>query len=260
MLQQEERVVAAWLCGSFGTGKADDLSDLDVSVVVTDEHIDDFATERRAFAGRLGKPLLFVEGPQNAPAEGGYYLMMLYDGQTGPQQVDWYWHAQSRTTIPAGTLVLFDRAGLPRSQVPPAWGYTNNKPEALRQLEAAMTEQEKRADEGRNIVSLFFAMLLIAGKYVARRPSTSDVPFSGFLRNLLRNTRRYVDPSRPDEPDADDDTPFASPGDKLDRLRDLGREMETLLPQVAQAGAEVPTAAALSVRRFLDFVEADLRR
>lgn len=261
-LQADKSVAAAYLA-HFGRGDGfgphdDAWSSLNVHVVLRDDVLDTLATGRRYFAARLGEPLLFVEGPQNAPAEGGYYLMAVYDNPAvGPFEVDWYWHAQSRTTIPADTLVLFDRAGLPRGDAPPAWGYTENRPDAWQRVESAKTDAERRAAEGENIVSLFFLMLLVAAKHVARNPQSQNVPFSGMLRNLLRDTRRFLDPGRLEEPEASDDAPFPSPTDKLNRLRELAREMETLLPQVAATGVAVPTAAAPSARRFLDVVEAD---
>ena len=40
----DERIVAAWLGGSFGTGIADDYSDIDLHLLIADEHVDDFRT------------------------------------------------------------------------------------------------------------------------------------------------------------------------------------------------------------------------
>src|SRR3989442_185935 len=77
LLRDDPRVVAAWLFGSLGRGHEDDLSDLDLWVVVGDEWIDTFIGERRPYASQLGPPLLLVEAPQNAPA-GGAYLMAVY--------------------------------------------------------------------------------------------------------------------------------------------------------------------------------------
>ena len=60
----------------------------------------------------VGSPLLILEAPQNAPA-GGAYLLVLYPGQAGPQQVDWYWQPPSAARMPARCRVLFDQAGVP---------------------------------------------------------------------------------------------------------------------------------------------------
>lgn len=58
--QQDDRILAAFLGGSFARGAADDYSDLDLGVITTDEDFDDFYTNRHSFLRRLGEPL-FLE-------------------------------------------------------------------------------------------------------------------------------------------------------------------------------------------------------
>lgn len=55
--QADERVVAAFLGGSFARGAADAYSDLDIYAITTDEAYDDFFAERHAFMHRLGRPV-----------------------------------------------------------------------------------------------------------------------------------------------------------------------------------------------------------
>lgn len=258
LLENDARVVAAYLArfgdnGGWGPHDKDVWGSINVHVVVADERLDDFATERRAFAAQLGQPLLHVEGPQNAPPF-GYYLMALYDGEAGPYEVDWYWHRRSTTRLPSDTHLLFDRTGLPAAGEPIVWGYTNDVPPALQQIQSAMTNAEKQAEEQRNVVSLFWAMLLIGAKGVARDPHSE---YDGFLQNLgrfLAKTRAFLpDATPPSNP------PPLSPQEKLDQLRAMAVEMETLTPRVAATGADVPTAIAPRARRFLDLVEAEVR-
>src|SRR5215472_20059 len=90
MLEQDARVVAAWLFGSLGRGEGDGLSDLDVWVVTADEYSRFVHAGRQDFVAHLAPPLLVLEAPQNAP-EHGAYLLTLYPGQAGPHQIDWYW-------------------------------------------------------------------------------------------------------------------------------------------------------------------------
>ena len=89
-LRTDERVAAAWFAGSLGRGDADAWSDLDVWVVVEDEHAGAVIAGSRSFVAAVGSPLLILEAPQNAPADVAY-LLVLYPGRAGPQQVDWYW-------------------------------------------------------------------------------------------------------------------------------------------------------------------------
>ncbi|MFZ1399083.1 MAG: nucleotidyltransferase domain-containing protein, partial [Candidatus Promineifilaceae bacterium] len=76
-LDNDPRVMAAWLFGSLGRGDADELSDIDIFVVVTDECLQDVVTQRQQFVTQIGNIVFFVEAPQNAPQDGGY-LMAYY--------------------------------------------------------------------------------------------------------------------------------------------------------------------------------------
>lgn len=58
--ESDERIVAAFLGGSFASGKADEYSDLDIYLITTDEAYDDFFAQRQAFMGSLGQTV-FLE-------------------------------------------------------------------------------------------------------------------------------------------------------------------------------------------------------
>ena len=58
--QADERVVAAFLGGSYARGTADSYSDLDLYLVTTDEAYNDFFAGREAFMRLLGEPV-FLE-------------------------------------------------------------------------------------------------------------------------------------------------------------------------------------------------------
>ena len=58
--EADERIVAAFLGGSFAGGTWDDYSDLDIYLVTTDEGYDSFFAERRDFMHSLGEPV-FLE-------------------------------------------------------------------------------------------------------------------------------------------------------------------------------------------------------
>jgi predicted nucleotidyltransferase len=58
--QADERVVAAFLGGSYARGAADEYSDLDLYLITTDEAYEAFYAGRQAFMGLLGEPL-FIE-------------------------------------------------------------------------------------------------------------------------------------------------------------------------------------------------------
>jgi lincosamide nucleotidyltransferase len=58
--QADERVVAAFIGGSYATGTADAYSDLDLSLITTDAAFDAFFADRAAFLQQLGTPV-FLE-------------------------------------------------------------------------------------------------------------------------------------------------------------------------------------------------------
>jgi predicted nucleotidyltransferase len=59
--QADERIVAAFLGGSYANGATDKYSDLDLFFITTDEAYEDFLAEREDFIRLLGEPL-FLEG------------------------------------------------------------------------------------------------------------------------------------------------------------------------------------------------------
>lgn len=58
--QKDERLLAAFLGGSYGNSTPDAYSDLDFGLVTTDEAYDDFLASREAFIRSLGEPI-FLE-------------------------------------------------------------------------------------------------------------------------------------------------------------------------------------------------------
>ena len=58
--QVDDRILAAFLSGSYARGSADRYSDLDLSVITTDESFSNFITQRNAFVKKLG-PTVFIE-------------------------------------------------------------------------------------------------------------------------------------------------------------------------------------------------------
>jgi predicted nucleotidyltransferase len=59
--REDTRVVAAFLGGSHAARTADEYSDLDLYLIVGDQHYDTFFAERRAFLDRLGEPVFFED-------------------------------------------------------------------------------------------------------------------------------------------------------------------------------------------------------
>jgi hypothetical protein len=97
-LELDERIRAAWLQGSSARGTTDALSDLDVTVVVSNAAMGGIAggpsrpvgyqavldSPRGRWVTEIAEPLLLLEAPQNAPG-GGAFLTSFFAGAAGPQ-------------------------------------------------------------------------------------------------------------------------------------------------------------------------------
>jgi hypothetical protein len=240
LLEQDTRIVGAWLFGSLGRGTPDDLSDLDLFLVVDDASAEAVIADRYAHIAALGTPLLVLEAPQNRPPHGAYN-MALYDGQFGPHQLDWYWQPRSYAAIPAETRVLLDRTGLPRLDTPPHFDYQ------------PMPERDPSEVKAQT-VNFFWVMLLIAAKYVARDPASHDTGLLNFVQSIHQDVRQIVPDTTPSAGLNLSDTP--SPADKMRLLRTLAVDVETLMPHIAAQGIAVPDAIVPAAHRYLDLIEA----
>ncbi len=222
-LEGDDRIAAAWLFGSIGRGEADDLSDLDLRVVVSNEYVEGICANRQAYAAQVGEAVLFQEAPQNRPV-GGAFLLTLYAGEFGPQEVDWTWQPLSGACLWPNTRILLNRVGL-SSQGEMPWGY---------QPRPAQTPLEEAVQR----VSSFWAMLLIIAKYAARSPWEDSMGLIGMsvqplheVSEYLGLTPRYVMENLP---------PHVRPQEKVRLLRGLADEMEALMPAVEARGGHVP--------------------
>ena len=238
LLENDARVAAAWVFGSVGRGEEDDLSDIDLRVIVADDHVAEICAGRQEYAAQAGEVALFQEAPQNRPA-GGAFLLTLYAGEFGPQEVDWTWQPQTGACLWPQTRVLLNRAELLPGEMP--WGY-QPRPE--------QTPLEEAAER----VGSFWAMLLIVAKYAARSPWEETMGLIGMPTQLLREVSEFVGVA----PTYALDTlpPHRQPREKVRLLRDLAARMEALMPAVEARGGAVPWAVVLHAHRFFALVEA----
>lgn len=157
-LAADERVVAAWLTGSYAHGDADAVSDIDVTVVIADEHAaalcrrDEMVTawppaERLALFARFGQPANVHENNYNAP-EGGTFTSVLY--QPPAHVVDWILVPHALARRPDTARVLFERR--PVAPAPPP------EPLSPDALAARVSEQ----------IAFFWMMAAVTVKYLVR--------------------------------------------------------------------------------------------
>jgi len=243
LLESDPQVKAAWLFGSQGRGEADELSDLDLFVVVDGEPAAGGAARLRSETSRIGTPLLFVDAPQNAPRAGAY-LMACYDAPTAPHIVDWYWQPRSLAYIPPEVRVLFDRAGLPRQDQPVAFG--GQAPDA----DSAVLPDR--------FISFFWMMLMITAKQAARDPGSEKMRLLPYLLDPIARARHFLGQEQALSPIST--LPQRSAAEKMGLLSALADEMGRLMAAVSARGVEVPGRVLPGAYRSLGLVDAILQR
>jgi len=110
--QADERIVAAFLGGSYAKDKPDKFSDLDLFFITTDEAYEDFLAERESFIRLLGEPL-FLEDFSLAH---GYVIIF----SNGTEADIWFGRESNFKHIHEGPYrVLLDKKGILDGEVFP---------------------------------------------------------------------------------------------------------------------------------------------
>jgi predicted nucleotidyltransferase len=251
LLEADERVVAAWLGGSLGRKAADDLSDLDLWVVVADQYCQAICMDRQNYVSAVqtetAKPILKLESPFNAPPEGAY-LLVFYTGATGPQHVDWYWQPQSKAYLPKQTQLLFDKVGLPT--IDSASPFANPEQLSLAECIEQVTARN----------NFFWAMLNITAKKIARQEVVNAVNMLSMLEVSLAEVRWYIAGKRirPSYEDTKIDSSLLplEPTAQILYLQKLAEEMKALTPSLLELGATSLSSEAISqIELFVDLAE-----
>jgi predicted nucleotidyltransferase len=242
LLNDDPRVVAAWLYGSLGRGTQDELSDIDLWVVLRDDNINEVREERREFAARLGNPLVIVEAPQNAPPKGAF-ITVLYEGEVaGPQHVDWTWQAESAALIPSDAKVLLQRVNL---AVKPA-----ATPEA----------PEYRAKAAANDMAYVWMMVPVVAKYVVRGQPWEAVNLLGSVSDALDRLRWLLgaDEATLQYRTRTSTPPPVHPDEQLTFLRDLAEEARELAQNTGVTSMGVTSLAMNQVDDYLDLASSTM--
>jgi hypothetical protein len=119
-LYEERGMVAAWLTGSLGREGGDAISDIDITIVLTNEAAESLCKrpfqqsgqttpERLELFSRFGRPALIHENHNNAPT-GGTFTFVQYEETA--VIVDWTLVPESRSKRPPDSRLLFDKVGI----------------------------------------------------------------------------------------------------------------------------------------------------
>jgi predicted nucleotidyltransferase len=225
-LSNDERFIAAWLTGSYGRNESDDVSDLDIRIVVAQLHIKTLCArqdqvspettlERFELFSKFGKPALIHENNNNAP-ENGTFTFVLYSGSA--IMVDWVLMPQSNAERPFQSLLLFDRGNIPVS-APPA-------PEDLE--ESIKTDAEQWA--------FFWMMTAVTIKYLVREDLAFVQEWLEHLHGIARDIERRIERvSWQDAYVRGSVSQFQPTREKqIESLKALCQRMQELKPKVAE--------------------------
>jgi hypothetical protein len=181
-LSKDERFVAGWLTGSYSRNDADSLSDIDLSLVVSDNYSASLCTwleqvsartspERYALFSQFGSPALIHENNNNAP-EGGTFTFVLY--AESAFMVDWVLVPQLKAKRPVQSLILFERVAMPIMRAP--------EPENLEQSKKSVAE----------MWAFFWMMTAITIKYIHRDDGVFAAEWIEHLHGLIHEIDRRL--------------------------------------------------------------------
>jgi len=242
-LQNDPRVRAAWLWGSFGRGEADDLSDLDPWIIVADEFVGEMGARLKHYAEQTGNYITGGEAPQNGPPGGGFFSS-LHAGRHGLLHLDCYWQPQSAVSAIPERAVLFDRLSEPM---------TAPAPISLPQETPVLTEEQERIEDGIGFAWLMFS---ITAKTLARHPdpdmSLMMYPRPGLeAAALLLGLEDHLPPT--------DWVVPQSPLEKIERLRHLAGKTARLSELANTRGLTLSPMNAICLSRYLELVAGIVR-
>ena len=110
--QADERIVAAFLGGSYAEGRADKYSDLDLFFITTDQAYETFLAERASFIRRLGEPWFLEDFGRSH----GYFVIF----SNGADCEIWFGRQSQFHDIHGGSYkVLLDKEGILAGEVFP---------------------------------------------------------------------------------------------------------------------------------------------
>jgi len=181
-LSKDERFVAGWLTGSLSRNEADSVSDIDLSLVVSESYTSNLCTrldqvsaqtspERYSFFSEFGIPALIHENNNNAP-EGGTFTFVLYSESA--INVDWVLIPHSKANRPYRSKLLFDKVDIPVLPSP--------KPDDLEQSRRSVTEKW----------AFFWMMMAVTIKYTIREDGVFVTQWLENLHKLKHDIERLL--------------------------------------------------------------------
>jgi predicted nucleotidyltransferase len=180
-LSNDERFVAAWLTGSYARNDEDEVSDLDLRLVVAEpysellcrrqEQVSHRTTQERfELFSRFGTPALIHENNNNAP-EGGTFTFVLYTESAA--MIDWILIPLSKAKRIHPSRLLFDKVNAPVSFP---------EPEEVEQSKKYVAERW----------AFFWMMTVVTIKYIHRDDGVFAAEWIEYLHGLIHEIERRL--------------------------------------------------------------------
>lgn len=244
-LSSDERFVAAWLTGSYGRNDTDEVSDLDINVVVDTPHSEILCArqnevshkttkERFELFSKFGKPALIHENNHNAP-EYGTFTFVLYSGSA--LMIDWVMMPQVNAARPFQSVLLFDKGNIPVSS-PPA-------PEELE-------ESRKRVAE---LSSFFWMMTAVTVKYMIRKDDVFVAHWLENLHGMIQEIERRIN-REPREYTRGSLSELQPTREKqIESLRKICKRMQELKPKIVEFTESEPLMPLIEIETLLSLAD-----
>jgi predicted nucleotidyltransferase len=247
-LSQDDRFVAAWLTGSISRGEADSVSDIDISVVVSEEHNPALCTrleqvtsqtssERYAFFSQFGTPALIHENNNNAP-EGGTFTFVMYANSA--IMVDWILIPQSKAKHPHLSKLLFDKADIPVAPPP--------QPEDMEHRKKAVAEQW----------AFFWMMIAITAKYILRDDGVFAAQWIEHLHAIVRDIERKLNGEPWQYHRGSRSQLQTTRENQIQSLHQLCQRMQDLQPKVTEFTGSNPLMPTTEIETLISFAQSEI--
>jgi hypothetical protein len=244
-LSTDERFVAAWLTGSFASEEQDAMSDIDITLVVTDEHCQALCArpkmvsaqttkERSELFCLFGKPAILHENNHNAP-QGGTFTFVAYD--PNGIMVDWILRPLMGAQRPEDARLLFDKVSIP---IEPA---------------SEDVSQEQRAEEASEIMAFFWMMTAVTVKYIYRGDSVFVNTGLEELAKLVSEVERRIRGQAWQYKRGSYTELKVTPEEQITVIRQLCEQMENLKQEVKRQGGYVPESPMNTIETLVKIVQ-----
>jgi predicted nucleotidyltransferase len=244
-LSSDERFVSAWVTGSFAKGQQDVLSDIDITLVVADEHCEILCTRPRMVSAQttkerfdlyslFGQPAFLHENNHNAP-EAGTFTFVAYAQLA--IMVDWVLRPQRGAKRPEESRLLFDKVGIPI------------------QLPAEPENQEQNAERASEIIAFFWMMTAVTLKYVQRDDAVFVAHWLEELTRLVHEVERRIQARDLEYKRGSYSELKVTPAEQIEAIRQLCERMEKLMPEVERQGGYVSKSPMCTIEIIIGIVQ-----